>query len=58
MTSCYLLSGTYIRLFAHLIHLGAYLREFRTPAAFKAEHFVAIAIFFVVVFFQTFADSY
>ena len=31
MTSCYLLSGTCTRLFAHTIHVGAYLRGFRTP---------------------------
>ena len=52
MTSCRLSSRTYIRLFAHAIHVGAYLRGHRTPATSKTEHIVTIAVFlFVVVFF-------
>ena len=60
MTSSRLSSGTCIRLFPHGIHVGAYLRGFRTPATSITEHIVAIAIFlFVVVFFfQMFVDDY
>ena len=59
MTSSHLSSSTCIRLFAHAIHVGAYLRGFRTPATSKTEHIVTVATFlFVLVFFQTFVDGY
>ena len=43
MTNRYLLSGNCIRLFAHAIHVGAYLKGFRTSVTSKTEHFVTIA---------------
>ena len=40
MTNCYLLPGTWKRLFVYAIHVDAYWGEFRTLERSKMEHFV------------------
>ena len=42
MTSCYISSSTWRRLFVYAIHVGAYW-GFKTPATSNMEHFVTIA---------------
>ena len=40
MTICYLLPGTWVRLFVYAIYVGAYWGGSRTPLISKMEHFV------------------
>ena len=56
MTRCYLSSVTWIRLFVHAIHVGAYW-GFRTPALSKTEQFVTIVTTFLKKAFKKFAEK-
>ena len=50
-----------MRFFAHAIHVGAYLRGFRTPATSKTEYLLCkpCVIFFIrSSFFRTFVDGF